>query len=151
MIKKGYPNLSEIPYYNTPVSVVKSRSKIIDLLEKYGIKNHMWGTFEGKEAIQFQIHTTAQGVEIKKMVRIDIPNIKAIHRGKLVDIPRAQVLRFIYYTLKSILEATQYGIFRLEHLLMSYILTQLDDGKIVQIKDVLEDHPLLIEQAKGSM
>ena len=146
--KEKYPRIQQIPYYNTKVSVNKSRSEILRLLEKYGIHNHLWGTIDGKEAIQFQIETISQGVQIKKMIRIDIPKIKARNRKRLVEVPRAQILRFIFYTLKSILEATEYGIFRLEHLLMSYILTQLPNGKVVQIKDLLEKHPLMLYQGE---
>jgi len=143
-----YPKLNDMPYHDTKVSVQRSRAEILRLLEKYGITTHLWGNIDGKEAIQFQINTIVQGVQIKKMVRIDIPDIKARkwNRGRyeIVSVPKAQVLRFICYNLKSILEACQYGIFRLEHLLMSYILTQLPDGSLKQIKDILEEHPLLL-------
>lgn len=148
-MRQKYPNLRKMPYYKTKVTAVHSRAEIERLLSKYGIEDLMWGKSGGKEAIQFVIDTIAQGANIKKMVRIDIPNIKAYHGGKLIDVPRAQVLRFIYYNLKTILEASKYNIFRLEHLLMSYILTQLPGTtKLVQIKDLLEDHPLMLEGVK---
>ena len=146
MKNKLYPNFSDLPYAYTPVSAVKSRNQIIALLEKYGIENHMLGQMEGKEALQFQIDTTVQGVKVKKMVRVDVPVIKAYRSGKLIEVTKDQVMRMVFYTLKSILESTKYGVFKMEHLLMSYILTQLPDGKIVQIKDVLEEHPLLLSQ-----
>lgn len=146
--KELYPKINDMPYSTTKVSVHDSRKHIIQLLEKYGITSHVWGNIEGKEAIQFQIDTIVQGAQIKKMVRIDIPIIKARKwnkgRYEIISVPKAHILRFIYYNLKSILEASQYGIFRLEHLLMSYILVQLQDGSKIQIKDLLEDHPLLL-------
>lgn len=148
-MRQKYPNLAAMPYYKTKVTAVRSRSEIERLLSKYGIEDLMWGKSGGKEAIQFLIDTISQGAHIKKMVRIDIPNLKARYAGKLVDVPRAQVLRFIYHNLKSILEASKYNIFRLEHLLMSYILTQLPGTtKLVQLKDLLEEHPLMLSGVK---
>jgi len=141
MNKSNYPMLSKMPYYGTKVSADNSRMQILSLLGKYGIKDQMWGTLEGKEAIQFKIDTVSQGVQLKKMVRVDIPILKAYKGGRVVEVPRAQTLRFVYWTLKQILEATEYSIFKLEHILMSYILTQLPDGKVVQIKDLIENNP----------
>lgn len=141
------PNIKKLPYITTKVSAVDSRVAIIRLIEKYGIESHMWAVIEGKEAIQFQISTVAQGVQVKKMIRIDIPIIKAKKwKGGswiIVEVPRTVVLRFVFYILKGILEATQYGIFKLEHLLLAYTLAQID-GKIRPIKDILEEHPLLL-------
>ncbi len=148
--KELYPVLSKMPYYKTPVSAIRTKGEIERLLKKYGIEDQLWGTIQGKEAIQFMIDTVAQGAKVKKMVRIDIPKIKARQWSsgsyKIIDVPRAQTLRIVYYALKSILEATKYGIFRLEHIFLSYILTQLPGTtKTVQVKDLLEKHPLMLE------
>jgi len=74
--KELYPKLQDMPYHNTTVSTQRSRSEILRLLEKYGIDSHLWGTIEGKEAIQFQIQTIVQGAQVKKMVRIECRLVK---------------------------------------------------------------------------
>lgn len=144
-----YPKITEMPYYGTSVSADRSRAQILRLLESYGIEGHQWTTVrKGEELLKFQLDMTVQGVQTKKMVMIKIPLIKARKWNNrfydLVEVPRAQTLRIVYYALKAVLETTKYGVFKTEELLMAYILTQLPDGTAVQLKDLLHDHPLLL-------
>ena len=82
-------------------------------------------------------------------VQIDIPNIKAI-KGRARDIvyvPRNQVLRIVYHNLKSLLEATKFGILKKEDVFLSQILTQLPDGKVVKIKEIIEEKYISIPES----
>lgn len=145
-----YPKINEMPYHNTKVEAEKTKAQIILLLEKYGIENHQWTKLEGNETLKFMIDTIVQGKRIKQAVQLDLPNIKAL-KGRyqdLVDIPKNQLYRMFFYSLKSILESTKYGLMKKEDLLMSYILTQLPDGRTVQMKELLAEHPLLLQQGE---
>lgn len=143
-----YPKIRDIPYYKTMVSAERSKAQMEKLLEKYGIVNHQWTKYENKETLKFQIDTIVQGAKIKKMVMLELPSIMAKKWNnryyERVEVPRNQRMRILYYTLKSILETTKYGFFKLEDIFLSYILTQLPDGSIKQVKDVLKEHPLLL-------
>lgn len=143
-----YPKIRDMPYYKTSVSAERTKAQIEKLLEKHGINNHQWTKFENKETLKFQINTIAQGIKVRKMVMIEIPEIKARKWNNrfysIVEVPRSQKMRIVYYSLKSILETTKYGIFKFEDLLLAYVLTQLPDGSIKQVKDILHDHPLLL-------
>lgn len=143
-----YPKIRDMPYYQTKVSAERTKAQMETLLEKYGIENHQWTKYEAKESLKFQIDTIVQGVKINKMVMLELPEVKARKWNnryyEVVDVPRGQRMRILYYTLKSILETTQYGFFKLEDIFLSYILTQLPDGSIKQVKDILKEHPLLL-------
>jgi len=146
--QKFYPKLTKMPYYNTSVSPEKSKMEIILLLEKYGVDDHQWTKIGGKEHIKFIFDTIVQGKQIKVAVQFDIPELKAVFgRDEIVPVPRNQVYRIFYYSLKSLLETTQYGILTKEDLFFSYIITQLPDGSQGRMKDLLkEQHLFLPEQ-----
>jgi hypothetical protein len=152
MNKELYPKIRDMPYYQTRVSAERTEAQIKNLLKKYGIENQQWTTYEGRSVLKFQVDTVVQGAKVKKMVMLEIPSIKGRVWNKnhysIEDVPEHQKLRIVYHALKSILETTKYGVFKLEHILMSYILTQLPDGTIKQVKDVLEDHPLMLTMSE---
>lgn len=148
-----FPKLRDMPYHDTKVSHERTKAQIETLLEKYGIEDHQWTTLQGKQTLKFIIDTVVQGKHIKKVVQIDLPEIKARkwNRGsyQLEEVPKRIVYRIFFYALKSILETTQYGLFKLEDIFFAFTLTQLDDGSTVQMKDYFEQHPLLYEGEGG--
>lgn len=150
-MRSKYPKLSEMPYYRTKVSEEKTKFEIVSLLEKYGIADHQWTKIGGQEYIKFIFATSVQGKEIKVAVQFDIPQIRAIHGryNEVVDVPRSQIYRIFYYSLKSLLETTQYGIMKKEDLFFSYILTQLPNGQEGRMKDFLTNSNLLLPQESG--
>lgn len=147
MSRQKYPRLTQMPYHGTRVPAYRTKNEIISMLEKYGIDNHRWTKLEGKESIEFIIDTVVQGTHIKKAVQFEIPAIKALYgsKNKLVDVPQSQAYRIFYHALKSVLESTKYGVLSLEHILFSYTMTQLSTGETVQVKDLLEKHPLMLQ------
>jgi hypothetical protein len=146
--KELYPRLAKMPYYRTSVSAERTKAEIISLLEKYGIESHQWTKLEGKETLKFIMDTVVQGTQIKQAVLFEIPTIKALtgQRNKIVEVPQSQSYRIFFYALKSLLESTKFGLLKKEDLFMSYTLTQLPNGEIVQMKDFLrENQPLLAQ------
>lgn len=145
-----YPRLRDMPYYKTRVAVEDTRAAVSKLLAKYGIEDHRWTKLEGKETVEFIIDTVVQGpqgTQVRKAVQFDIPKLKALYgsQNKIIEVPESQTLRIFYHALKSVLESTKYGIMQLDHLLFSYTLTQLSTGETVQVKDLLDKHPLMLE------
>lgn len=151
-----YPRLTKMPYYGTEVSEITTKQEIIKLLEKYGIEDHQWTKMGGQENVKFIFDTIVQGKQIKIGVQFDIPIIRAkLWQGsgyRIVDVPKAQVYRIFYYSLKSLLEITQYGIMKKEDLFFSYIITQLPDGTRGRMKDLLkEEYHFLLPESPGQM
>jgi hypothetical protein len=128
-----------MPYYKTRVTPEKTNADIMLLLKKHGITKYEWTNIDGKESLKFVIECVVQGREITAGIRIDIPVIKALKRGRVVNVPVAQAYRLFFHCLKSILEATRFGIFKREELLFSFIMTQLPDGSTCVIKDRMDE------------
>ncbi len=132
--------LSKMPYYNTSVSTDKTRLEIIALLNKYDVKDYQWTQLGDKESVKFIMETTIQNKEMKVAVQFEIPILKALkgNAHKVVTVPREQAYRIFYYSLKSLLEATAYGVFSSKDVFYSYILTQLPNGAYKPLKDIVE-------------
>lgn len=146
MRKKLYPKLSKMPYSSTKVSPDRTKSEIMRLLEKYGIIDYQWTQIEGHEYLKFVFDTVVQGKEIKVGVKFDLPEIKALkgRNNQIVSVPKPQVYRMFFYSIKSLLETTKYGILHKEDLFFSYIITQLPNGSEGVMKDLLKDQYLLL-------
>lgn len=149
--KQLYPKLSEMPYYNTKVKPEDSVTAIMGILKKYGINDYQWTQLEGNEQLKFVFGSMVQGKEIKVAVQFDIPNIKAIkgRNNTIVQVPKPQVYRMFFYSIKSLLETTQYGILKKDDLFFSYIVTQLPDGTKGTMKDLYKDRYLLLSENGG--
>ena len=148
-MKNKYPIFSDLPYRGTKVSSVRTKAQIVELLEKNGINNHQWTKIDDKESIKFLLETIAQGKQIKKMIQIEIPTIKAYYGQyrELKNVNPQIIYRILYFALKSILETSKYGIMSLEELLFGYTLTQLPDGRVMTVKKALEQKLLLPEKS----
>lgn len=145
--KEKYPRLRDMPYYKTRVATEDTRAAITKLLTKYGIEDQQWTKLEGKETLKFIVDTVVQGTQVRKAVQFEIPTLNALYGNKneILKVPLRQTYRIFYHALKSMLESTKYGIMQLDHLLFSYTLTQLPSGETVQVKDLLEKHPLMLQ------
>ncbi len=130
--------ISKTPYYNTPVSEARSEHEIAKLLEKYGIKKYQWTTDDNKKRLIFayQSETSNQNLIIK----IPIPEIKALSRGRATVLPMKQRLRMIHTFLKALLEASRFGLFKLEEVFFGFVQVQLTDGKQVSTVDLLSQY-----------
>lgn len=153
MKKKLYGKLSEMPYYNTKVSPDRTKSEIMRILEKYGIIDYQWTQIEGNEHLKFVFSTVVQGKEIKVAVKFELPDIKALkgRYNEVVSVPKSQIYRMFFYSIKSLLETTKYGILHKEDLFFSYIITQLPDGSEGVMKDLLKDQYLLLPSETKTM
>jgi len=137
-----------MPYYNTKVSPDRTKSEIMRILEKYEIFDYQWTQIEGHEHLKFVFNTIVQGKEIKVAVKFDLPDIKALkgRHNEIVLVPKPQVYRMFFYSIKSLLETTKYGILHKEDLFFSYIITQLPDGSEGVMRDLLKEQYLLLPQ-----
>lgn len=151
MSEDKYPRLTQMPYYNTKVEAERTKAEILLLLKKYEVEDHQWTSLKGKENLRFIIDTTVQGQQIRVAVEFEIPQIKAVKGPyhEIVEVPGPQRYRIFYYSLKSLLEATKYGIFSKKDLFWSFILTQLPDGSLKTLKDRVEEEiPLLLHAGR---
>ena len=146
MKKQEYPKLNKMPYFRSIVNIGKTKADIIKLLTKYGIRDYQWTKFNGKETLKFIFDGIVQTKEIKMIVELPVPEIKAWKGKTLIDVPENQSMRLFYFSLKSILEATQYGLMRKEEIFFSYILTELPNGEFIKIKDLIKQQLLLPEK-----
>ncbi len=143
MIK--YPKLREMPYHTTTVDPEDTKAEINKLLRKYDIKSKQWTELEGMgEQIKFVFETEVQGKQIKVAVKFDIPEIKCLIRNKVAPIPKKVIFRMFYYSLKSLLETTKFGILKKEDIFFPYIVTQLPNGKESTMREVYLNQALLL-------
>lgn len=133
MKNKELMKISQMPYYGTKVTVERSRAEIMSLLNKYEIPNYQWTTIDSKETLRFIVETLIEDKELKIAVELEIPEIVGILSGKKQLVPINQRYRMFFYSLKSLLEATKYGIIRKEDIFFSYIRTQLN-GEVMTVK-----------------
>lgn len=124
----------EMPYYKTSVSPDKTKGQILALIEKYGIHDYQWTYVRGKENLRFVMDAELEGQEFKVAVELQIPEIWGLYSGQKQKVPQAQRYRIFYYSLKSLLEATKFGIIRKEDVFFSYIRTQIN-GQVMTIKE----------------
>lgn len=140
-----YPKFREMPYHTTTVDPEDTKAEINKLLRKYDIKSKQWTELDSMgEQIKFIFETEVQGKLIKVAVKFDIPEIKCLIRNKVALVPKKVVYRMFYYSLKSLLETTKYGILKKEDLFFSYIVTQLPDGKETTMKELYLNQALLL-------
>lgn len=141
-----YPKLSKMPYHATIVDPENSKAEINKLLVKYGIKSKQWTELEGVgDQLKFIFAAEVQGKEIKVSVKFDIPEIKCLIRGSVANVPKRVLYRMFYYSLKSLLETTQFGILKKEDVFFSYIVTQLPDGTESTVRERFMKNLLLLE------
>lgn len=139
-----YPQFSKIPYRNTKVEVIRTKEEVGRLLTKYGIKERQWTELATGDSLRFIFASTVVDREIKLAVQFDIPEIKAMRAGKIITVDRKVVYRMLFYSLKSLLESTQYGLMKKEDLFFSYIITQLPDGTRGTMKDLVQQQNLFL-------
>lgn len=130
--------ISKTPYYNTRVSETKSEHDISKLLDKYAITKYRWSTFEGNKLLEFAY--PAKDSKQDLLIKIPIPEIKALSKGRLTILPMRQRLRMVYTFLKAMLEASRFGLFKLEEVFFGFIQVQLPDGKQVSTVDLLSQY-----------
>lgn len=134
---KKLSKLSNMPYYGTRASIGKTKGQIIDLLEKYNIKNHSWTTYEGKESLAFTIDLENNS---RRFVQLEVPEIRGTY-GSLKknketgqtyyeskDVPREQKFRLLYHSLKGLLESTKYGFLKLEDVFYTNTMVKIGDS-----------------------
>jgi len=123
-----------MPYYKTSVSPDKTKGKILALLEKYNIHDYQWTNLGGKENLRFVMEAELENQEIKVAVELQIPEIWGLFNGQKHKVPQPQRYRIFYYSLKSLLEATKFGIIRKEDVFFSFIRTQIN-GRVMTMKE----------------
>lgn len=130
--------ISKTPYYHTAVSESSSEHDIAKLLEKYEITKYRWSTFDGNKLLEFAY--PAEDSDKDLLIKIPIPEIKALSRGRPVVLPIKQRLRMVFIFLKAMLEASRFGLFKLEEVFFGFIQVQLPNGKQVSTVDILSQY-----------
>lgn len=126
--------ITEMPYYKTTASIGSTKGKIFSLLEKYEIFDYQWSQIGGKETLRFVVEALLEDQEIKVAVELQIPEIWGLYKGQKHMVPQTQRYRIFFYSLKSLLEATKFGILRKEDVFFSFIRTQIN-GRVMTVKD----------------
>ena len=117
---------SDLPYYNTKVSISDTIIKVKKLLSKYGLIGHQ---------------ITEYGKTFKLVFALERDNKKHAFQFNII-IPddekfARQKFRAFYWHLKSRLEAVDFGLFTMEEIFMAEMLIQLPDGDITTVKKAL--------------
>ncbi|KKM87551.1 hypothetical protein LCGC14_1267770 [marine sediment metagenome] len=126
-------NLSNLPYYKTQVREEKSKSDIIKLLTKYGISDYQWTKFQGTDTLKFVLNLSDKS---KRIVDLKIPIIKVKYFGEITEVPREQKFRMLYYCLKGLIEASNFGLLTLEEIFYSNTLVLTETGKVTKMKNL---------------
>ncbi len=149
MSKKNFVRLSEMPYYNTKVSVAKSQEDIQRLFKKYNIDGEQWTRVGDKHSLRFFFSFTRDGNKYKATWEIILPVMHAYYLNKLIDVPDEMKFRMLFYNLKGLLEATRWGLVKMEDIFMAGILLRLPDGTVRQAKDYIWQNQDLLALPEG--
>lgn len=142
-------NLSQMPYYKTSVPEELTKGKILKLLKKYNIIDYQWTNYQGKESLKFVLNLSDIS---KRVVDLQMPEIHAKYYGDEIEVPRDQKFRMIYFSLKGLMEASEFGILTLEDIFYSNTLVLTDNGKIAKTKQLrAKNVQFLIEQPQCSV
>jgi len=138
--------LYEIPYYRSSSSAQKTEEQIGRLFAKYNITNYRWTTAGEDKLLEFILEHKPPDQSLN--IRIPLPRIYARQGGKVILVPALQRLRMFYAYLKTSLEATQFGLMKLEQIFFGFIRLQLPDGTEMSTSDLLahyQDGTLLLK------
>lgn len=115
-------------YSNTTVSPAQSRQNVEDLLVKVGAKGFRWAStvgYPGREGLEAVIEW--EGRPLSFRIEVSFKDERQ----------RRQLMRALYWYLKTKIEAVQLGLVDLEHEFLPYLLTTEGRTVFEQLQDSL--------------
>jgi len=119
------------PYANTTVHYAKTQGEIIELFDKYGIKDIRFTSLgsQGQLILEFTNMVEIQKQLVPASVRIVIPNITEKNRN--------QLHRALFYYLKSKMEALSFEFVEFVKEFFPYLVTRDSSGRPSTIYEYL--------------
>lgn len=121
------------PYEGTSVTISKSKEQVGDLLRKRGIVHTQWieepdpATSRPVHTLRFRIKSSA-GDELRVRMTVKCPKPQArrgapVKRSPLseLDAEERRIMRVFFHHLKTLFEATDVGLQRVEEVLLAHI------------------------------
>lgn len=131
-----------IPYANTKISPEDTKAAINKLLKAHGIEGIQWTDYQGQTVLKFIFKAEVKGVEKEIMYQFKPPNIprkrRYVHRTVAMD-DWSSSYRLLFWFLKTMLEAVEFGLDSVEHVFMSHIVVALPNGQVSTLGEKLED------------
>jgi len=134
-------------YADTKVAPEKSRAEIEALLKQHGIKDIQWTTLQGQTSLKFLHRVTVKGVEKVIGFELQPPAITKrvrqwntrLYRYEFIHVQNEpQAYRLLFWYLKNLLLAVEYGMTTVEKVLMQHIIVALPSGEQTTIGENLE-------------
>ncbi len=135
--RSNLKKITQMPYYNTSASVERSEMEIKRLLKKYGVNNYRWTTIGEDKLLEF-VHTNES--KQKFHVKIPVPEVKGVYNRSVQVVPLKQRMRMMVIFLKSMLEASAYGLMKFEQIFFGFIDIQLPDGSSMSTQELVSQY-----------
>lgn len=125
-------------YSSTTIPPERTKADIEKLLKEHGIKDIQWTTLHDESNLKFIHHFTLKGVEKTVGFELRPPYIakkvrqynKKTYGYDIIEVPNdPQAYRLLFWYLKNMLLAVEYGMTTLEQVLMSHIIISLPSGE----------------------
>ena len=134
-------------YSDTKVAPEKSKAEIEALLKQHGIKDIQWTTLEGTTTLKFLHRIIVKGIE--KVIGFELQppaipkrvrqwNTKLYHYEFIHVQNEPQAYRLLFWYLKNLLLAVEYGMTSIEKVLMQHIIVALPSGEQTTVGENLE-------------